>query len=236
MIYKHRYFQFDTESKRIFDENRKELRLTGNALRVLNFLCEKKSANITEIGAFLDWAKDYDENHMRQYRYKVNSIIGHDVIEYKNGIYFLIGEVQEVEKMEPSERNTDLLQAQNVKLEDIMKKSKNIENEYERKNHNLVKENWFKILAILFLLGALGDNPYDYYQFLRWAMLIIGGYLAYLFYKLGNKIWLWIFGAIVLLFNPIVPFTFQRDTWQIIDVVVAIIFTISIFKKYEKNG
>jgi hypothetical protein len=98
------------------------------------------------------------------------------------------------------------------------------------------KNNWYKILAILFLLEALGDNPYGYYQFLRWTMLIIGGYSAYSFYKLRNKIWLLIFSIIALLFNPIIPFTFQRETWQMIDIVVAIIFIVSLFKKYEKDG
>lgn len=37
MIYKHQYFQLDTEIKRVFDENGKELILTGNAYRVLVF-------------------------------------------------------------------------------------------------------------------------------------------------------------------------------------------------------
>lgn len=100
---------------------------------------------------------------------------------------------------------------------------------------NFLKQNWFKILAIIILLGALGDNSYSYYQFLRWAILAIGVYSAYTIYKLGNNTWAWIFGIIAVLFNPIIPFTFQRETWQIIDVVVAIIFGISLFNKNVKN-
>ncbi len=57
MVYKHKYFKLDSENKSIFDENDKELRLTGNAFRVLDFLCKKKNANITEIGGFLDWPR-----------------------------------------------------------------------------------------------------------------------------------------------------------------------------------
>lgn len=100
------------------------------------------------------------------------------------------------------------------------------------------KYNWFKILAILFLLGALADNPYGYYQFLRWVILITGGYSAYLAYKIGSKVWPWIFGIIAVLFNPIIPITFQRDTWQIIDVVVAVVFLVSVFKSNNQlhNG
>jgi len=91
MFYKHPKFTLDKKSKRIFDENNKELRLTGNAYRLLVFLCENKNANLTEIGIFLDWAKEYKENHIRQYRYKINNIIGEDIIRYENGIYSLIG-------------------------------------------------------------------------------------------------------------------------------------------------
>ncbi len=96
---------------------------------------------------------------------------------------------------------------------------------------NWLKENWFKLLAILFLLGALGNWPYNYYQFLRWLILGIGGYSAYLVYNSERKIWTGIFVAIALLFNPIIPFYLQKDTWQFIDVATAVIFSVSLFIK-----
>lgn len=101
---------------------------------------------------------------------------------------------------------------------------------------NFIKGNWIKILAIVFLLGALGDNPYVYYQLLRWAILIIGAYLAYLTYNNGKNLWAWIFGTIALLFNPIIPFYFSRNAWQFVDVIVAVIFIISIFIKNERKN
>jgi len=99
-----------------------------------------------------------------------------------------------------------------------------------------LKNNWFKILAILILLGALANNPYGYYQFLRWLILGIGAYSAYFAYNTGKKAWAWIFGIVAVVFNPIIPFYLQRDTWQFIDVVVAIIFFISIFYKNERKN
>jgi len=99
-----------------------------------------------------------------------------------------------------------------------------------------IKDNWFKVLAILILLGALADNPYGYYQILRWVILAVGAYSAYSAYKLENKAWLWIFGIIAILFNPIIPFTFQRETWQFIDVAVAVIFLASFFDKNERKN
>lgn len=96
---------------------------------------------------------------------------------------------------------------------------------------NWIKENWFKLIAVLFLLGALGSWPYSYYQILRWFILGVGGYSAYLAYNSGRKIWMGIFGAIALLFNPIIPFYLQKDTWQFIDVITAVIFFVSFFIK-----
>jgi len=95
MIYQHQYFKLDTESRKIFDENDKELILTGNAYRLLVFLCEKNNATITEINEHFDptGAKDYTENHIRQYRYKINSIIGRNIAAYKNNIYSINGSI-----------------------------------------------------------------------------------------------------------------------------------------------
>ncbi|MFA6193244.1 MAG: SUMF1/EgtB/PvdO family nonheme iron enzyme [Parcubacteria group bacterium] len=89
MIFKHRHFKLDTASKRVFDENNKELALTGNAYRLLVFLCDKKNATLTDINDFFDpaGAKEYTENHVRQYRHKINSLIGYNVVAYKNSMY-----------------------------------------------------------------------------------------------------------------------------------------------------
>jgi len=104
----------------------------------------------------------------------------------------------------------------------------------KEKIKNCFSHNWFKIVAIAFLLGALLDNPYSYYQFLRWIILAVGAYSAYLAYESDKKVWMWILGLIALLFNPIIPFHFERETWQIIDVIVAAIFLISMFQR-RKN-
>jgi len=95
MIYKHQYFKLDAESKKVFDENNKELVLTGNAYRLLVFLCNKNNATLTDINDYFDptGAKDYTENHIRQYRYKINSIIGRSIVAYKNNIYSINGAV-----------------------------------------------------------------------------------------------------------------------------------------------
>jgi formylglycine-generating enzyme required for sulfatase activity len=99
MVYKHSYFKLDTESKKAFDENGKELVLTGNAYRLLFFLCDKKNATITDINDYFDPAgsKDYTENHIRQYRYRIHSVIGRNIIAYKNNVYSIDGAISKYE-------------------------------------------------------------------------------------------------------------------------------------------
>lgn len=99
---------------------------------------------------------------------------------------------------------------------------------------NFIKENWIKILAIIILLCAVFDNPYGYYQFLRWSIMIIGGYLAYLSYISKKNNWTFIFIAITVLFNPIIPFYFSKDVWQILDIVTAVIFSYSLINNKNK--
>ena len=87
-----------------------------------------------------------------------------------------------------------------------------------------------RIIAIVMLFGALAKNPYSYYQILRWVICGLTGYSAYLAYETKNNAWMWIFGIIAVLFNPIAPIHFDRKTWSVIDMLVAAIIFISIFK------
>ena len=91
--------------------------------------------------------------------------------------------------------------------------------------------NWFKLLAIGILIGALWDHPYSYYQLLRWVVAVTGAYSAYLAYERQENTWAWVFGTIAVLFNPIFPFYFARETWQLLDVVTAIIIFINMSSK-----
>ena len=89
-----------------------------------------------------------------------------------------------------------------------------------------------KIIVIILSLIALADNPYFYYQILRWVVCGTSAYLAYDSYK--NKkdiIWTWIFGITAVIFNPIASFVFGRDIWSVLNVACVIVFITSIFIK-----
>jgi len=102
--------------------------------------------------------------------------------------------------------------------------------------NNFFKENWVKIIIAILLFWALADNPYSYYQFLRWVVLIAGAYMAYDFYQKQKIGWAWIFGIMAVLFNPIIPFYLSKDTWQLIDVISAIIFFVSLFVRHDEQN
>jgi len=227
MIYKHDYFILDAGAKKVFDENGKELRLTGNAYRLLVFLCENKSANLTEINDYLDWAKDYSEDHIRQYRYKINTIVGQDIVEYKNGIYYLVGEIKKADSLEIGQRNTDLLREESIKSEkDIMDKIKNIK-------LSIIPA----IIAIVLLLLSFLDWPYGYYTFLRVVVTIVAIYYAYYLYETIKELNFWFWGSVIIaiLFNPIIPIHLgDKAVWGVIDVIVAIFFVCLIIKFKKK--
>lgn len=92
-----------------------------------------------------------------------------------------------------------------------------------------------KIIAILMLLIALADNPYWYYQILRWVVCSIAGYFAYLEYQKNHYPWTWAFGIIAVLFNPLSTIHLDKDTWIVLNVITAGILIISIIYPYMKK-
>ena len=97
-----------------------------------------------------------------------------------------------------------------------------------------LKNNWFKLLAIGILLGAMETHPYSYYQLLRWVVCATAAYSAYRYLEADRTALVWVFGIMAILFNPLVPFYLDKDTWQLLDLVAAVIFAVSIFLK-KKN-
>lgn len=219
MIFKHKSFILDDKSRKIFDENRKELYLTGNAYRVLVFLCNHGSATLTEIGDELDRMKDYNEDHIRQYRYKINSIIGSEVMKYENKIYLIEGLVEKTDddsllRLDNKNRNTDSLQSNAVKLEHMKTE---------------IKPSFYPayFVSALLLLSTMSLGfPYGYYTFVKLATTGATAYFAYLLYKSEktHELWFWAFVILAVLFNPFTPvFLYSKQMWSVIDVVAVII-------------
>lgn len=94
-----------------------------------------------------------------------------------------------------------------------------------------------RIIAIIFLLLALENQPYGYYILLRFIVCGVSAYGAFFASRLGETGWIWILGIIAVLFNPIIPIHLDRETWAIVDLGVAVILIVSLFLlKKEKNN
>ena len=93
------------------------------------------------------------------------------------------------------------------------------------------------ILSIVMLLiTVLGCWPYGFYTLLRLVVCLTSIFVASFAYKARLRYWTYMMGLIALLFNPIIKVYFNKSTWQLIDLVTAIIFVISIakLKRMEK--
>jgi hypothetical protein len=103
-------------------------------------------------------------------------------------------------------------------------------------NKMFTKNNLTKISLILAFLLCLLDMPYWYYQLLRIFGTIGFIYLAYLDYKSKIKIIPQLFVACAIVINPILKISFERDTWHIVDFILAImIIATIIFEKQIKK-
>ncbi len=87
---------------------------------------------------------------------------------------------------------------------------------------------WLSIIAgILLLLGMLNGWPYDYYIVLRWIVCGVAIFSAIGFSRSKLTGWVFVFGALAFLFNPIFPVYLNKSSWVGIDLISAVIFFIA---------
>jgi hypothetical protein len=71
--------------------------------------------------------------------------------------------------------------------------------------------------------------PYGYYTLLRLVVCGTGVYIAYSAFMIERKIIGFLAILTALLFNPIFPIYFNKETWVIIDIAVALFLGTTIF-------
>lgn len=81
------------------------------------------------------------------------------------------------------------------------------------------------------LLMCLLPLPYGFYTIIRLATAIIAGCWAYRFFQKGKTTNAVISCAIVLLFQPFFKIDLDRLTWNVVDVIVAVIIVWLVFRK-----
>ena len=78
------------------------------------------------------------------------------------------------------------------------------------------------------LIGAaLGKHPYSYYGVLRWLACSAAVLLVWRGVVQGVK-WVWALVPLAILFNPIAPIHFSRETWQTLDIAAAVVMVLAV--------
>lgn len=85
-----------------------------------------------------------------------------------------------------------------------------------------------KILPIfaLALLGCLLPMPYGYFMLVRFAAMVIFGLMAYNYYHEQREGLAIFFGAMALLFQPIIKISLGRTMWNVVDMAMAVVLFI----------
>ena len=78
--------------------------------------------------------------------------------------------------------------------------------------------------AALLLFVALGQHPYGYYTFLRWAVSVAAIVVAWVAWHSTARWATWLFAGVAILFNPLVPVYLHRSTWRPIDIICGLAF------------
>jgi hypothetical protein len=84
--------------------------------------------------------------------------------------------------------------------------------------------------AVLLVSAAIGRHPYSFYTLLRWICCPIFAYSAFAAHEKNRVLWVWVFGTLAALYNPLFRVHLDRSTWigvnwfTVVAIVVAAVF------------
>jgi hypothetical protein len=69
------------------------------------------------------------------------------------------------------------------------------------------------VVAGLLVYAAVERHPYSFYTLLRWICCPVFAYSAFEAYEKNRVLWVWIFGVLAGLYNPVFRVHLNRSTW-----------------------
>ena len=78
--------------------------------------------------------------------------------------------------------------------------------------------------------------PYWYYQLLRIFGTIGFAYLAWWYHQTDMKFLFLTFLCSAIILNPIIKISFSRDIWQVVDVILALVTSVSVILEKRLSG
>lgn len=91
------------------------------------------------------------------------------------------------------------------------------------------------ILAIALLL-CLAPMPYGYYMLVRFFAMIVFGLMVYRYYQEKKENLVIVFGALAILFQPIIKIPLGRVVWNVVDIAVAVVLVIFLLKERNRKN
>jgi hypothetical protein len=91
-------------------------------------------------------------------------------------------------------------------------------------NKKQIIPTWVLLGAAIFALIAIADLPYGYFRLLRWTTCGVAIASAVQLYRMSKIEWVWALGILAIIFNPLMPIHFDRNTWRIFDGVAGCLF------------
>jgi len=93
-------------------------------------------------------------------------------------------------------------------------------------NRNEMDKKLLYIPAAILFIGVF-PLPIGYYTLLRLVVTAAAAYIAYDTFQTDKQSgWIWVFGFIAILFNPLIPIYLDKELWMVIDFAVAILFIV----------
>ena len=93
------------------------------------------------------------------------------------------------------------------------------------------------IAAVMLVFAAAQKQPDNFYTLLRWICCAVFAYSAVTSFRMKRVLWLWIFAALAVLFNPIFLSLRDRSLWIVADwlAIGAMVIAAFAFRKVSKT-
>jgi hypothetical protein len=82
------------------------------------------------------------------------------------------------------------------------------------------------LMAIFLIVAAEGRYTYGFYVMLRLSATVGAVYWAVRLHRVGPRGWLWLFLAVAVLLNPVLPIRMHREDWQPIDLGLGVLLLV----------
>lgn len=83
----------------------------------------------------------------------------------------------------------------------------------------------FWIAPIVMMAIGILPMPYGYYNLSRFVVCGCSVYFAIVCKNKDDDVFMWVFGGLAILYNPIVPIhLYEKEIWMVVNLITAAIF------------